>query len=503
MLRISSILCLILCCCTVRIYGSTGCSNQNYFTNSGVFKLSANNTPCKNKSSSCTNTAYFNFKSAPVQHFASLQTRSTAISLAEADFIKLIQPNMTQTTNYAPTVNLTMDIGNADGVNSQTWTLPANISSYFTKIDNIDFILPTDVKPIAAQDAGATHVGRRKYLDRGGNSVTEYGFYQLNANQPLNELGSCFVDATNNLLANHEAAAQLYAKSPLSLSDNFTNDITWYQDESTYPISEAIENITVDGFGTITNPQDASKSYQCLRLNISETKKVTQSDLSVTSTNLNLIGWVTKEGFLFYVGVPANASHTTSINSLQLTTFSATLTPSPVTLLSFEGVAKNGGTDLMWSTAQEENNQYFNIEKSTDGQTFEKIGQVAGAGTTLQRQTYTFRDENLSQLSYYRLKQFDIDGTFTISNVISVETQNNTSLRIYPNPSTDAVSIDLPEGIETLEVYNSLGSLVFQKNTVGQNSLKFDANTFVSGFYVIHAFDKNNNEVVTSCLVKK
>ena len=96
----------------------------------------------------------------------------------------------------------------------------------------------------------------------------------------------------------------------------------------------------------------------------------------------------------------------------------------PITLLSFTGHNTVDGNSIQWQTASEHNNDYFNIEKTSDGETFENIGYIKGAGNSTYPTTYLFTDYNSNRdINYYRLKQTDFDGKFTYSDLISIDTR--------------------------------------------------------------------------------
>jgi hypothetical protein len=79
---------------------------------------------------------------------------------------------------------------------------------------------------------------------------------------------------------------------------------------------------------------------------------------------------------------------------------------------------------LSWTTESEHNNDYFNIEKTLDGNIFENIGYIKGAGNSTQSTTYSFTDYNSNgDINYYRLKQTDYDGKFIYSDLISIDTR--------------------------------------------------------------------------------
>ncbi len=79
------------------------------------------------------------------------------------------------------------------------------------------------------------------------------------------------------------------------------------------------------------------------------------------------------------------------------------------------------GVVLTWSTATEENNAMFVIEKSDNGMDYTNIGTVRGAGTSLDGQEYNFLDPAASNSRlFYRLKQTDFDGTYNYSEIVAV-----------------------------------------------------------------------------------
>ncbi len=109
----------------------------------------------------------------------------------------------------------------------------------------------------------------------------------------------------------------------------------------------------------------------------------------------------------------------------------------PVELTDFQGKIANGRVELSWVTASELNNDYFAIEKSTDGINFGEVAQVKGKGTTKTETEYTVFDELPSRKVYYRLRQFDFDQRSTVSEIIMVDPGVNEQIdwiTVYPNP---------------------------------------------------------------------
>ncbi|MEO1414928.1 MAG: ELWxxDGT repeat protein [Bacteroidota bacterium] len=147
---------------------------------------------------------------------------------------------------------------------------------------------------------------------------------------------------------------------------------------------------------------------------------------------------------------------------IELTTVSL-----PVEWLSFEAdLQANGDVMLHWETANEQNNDYFQIEVSADGEEFEAIGREAGQGTTDQVISYSFLHRNPTDVQrFYRLKQVDIDGNFSLSQVIEVTPSSISPLRIYPQPAGDELTLQLPNtGDFQVEIFDLNGKQVYRSD---------------------------------------
>lgn len=121
--------------------------------------------------------------------------------------------------------------------------------------------------------------------------------------------------------------------------------------------------------------------------------------------------------------------------------------PLPVELISFEAARAQSSVLLSWATAQEKDNDRFEVERSLDGRTFTAIGKVQGKGTTSYQSEYSFTDASASKATtYYRLKQVDTNGKYEYSAVRTVKaTTGSVALSAYPNPATDVVTLNLSE----------------------------------------------------------
>ncbi|XZF16087.1 GEVED domain-containing protein [Chitinophagaceae bacterium MMS25-I14] len=173
-------------------------------------------------------------------------------------------------------------------------------------------------------------------------------------------------------------------------------------------------------------------------------------------------------------------------------------TPLEVTMMSFSAEAKNNATELSWVTSSEKNSSYFDVERSTDGRTFSKIGSVDAQGTTELTHEYNYEDNSpASGINYYRLKSVDMDGSFRYTDVRTVRFGGLTSgnARIVPNPSSGNANVVLPaplSGNAAIMVYNSVGTVIYKASASGQQVINLDLSSFASGLYHVLVMDGEN-----------
>jgi len=150
---------------------------------------------------------------------------------------------------------------------------------------------------------------------------------------------------------------------------------------------------------------------------------------------------------------------------------------------------------LAWSTESETNNDFFDVERSADGTSFEAIAKVDGAGTTSLRQDYELLDvEPLDGRSYYRLRQVDRDGQETYSEVVSVSRARDLQLlSLSPNPAQGgqrvALELDVVEtiGMEIV-VVDLMGRIMFQEVlelAPGIQRIEIPTEGWTSGTYAV------------------
>ena len=93
----------------------------------------------------------------------------------------------------------------------------------------------------------------------------------------------------------------------------------------------------------------------------------------------------------------------------------------PIELLYFDGKKINESNFIYWATASEHNTTYFVVEKSEDGFEWKEIGSLAAAGNSTQELHYDLTDNKVKPIyNYYRLTQYDVDGSFETFNPIFI-----------------------------------------------------------------------------------
>jgi trimeric autotransporter adhesin len=167
--------------------------------------------------------------------------------------------------------------------------------------------------------------------------------------------------------------------------------------------------------------------------------------------------------------------------------------PLPITLLEFTARPKNNVVLVNWTTAMEQNNKYFIIERSADGRSFTAIGRVSGAGTSNSMLHYQFTDVNpLPGTSYYRLQQVDMDGQFSLSSIatVRIDSEGKTAMTVSPNPVRNYMNININtsgktytmrvSGVDGRILINGSGSV----NQLNQQ-LNSRLNSLAPGVYVL------------------
>ena len=180
--------------------------------------------------------------------------------------------------------------------------------------------------------------------------------------------------------------------------------------------------------------------------------------------------------------------------------------PLSVSSLSFEAKNEKNYVDLQWSTASEKNNNYFEIQRSTRNMDWLSIGQVKGKGNTNELNHYYNKDHlPLSGISYYRLKQVDLDGNSSFSKTIQVHRESDFTVSISPNPSKNEVIITSNQKTLGRIILLSLGGIELNQNIkiqqLSANSARLNLSNLSKGAYILQVVKGNQKH--TQKLIKE
>jgi len=166
----------------------------------------------------------------------------------------------------------------------------------------------------------------------------------------------------------------------------------------------------------------------------------------------------------------------------------------PITLTSFNGRYSDGVAILNWQTTQEFNSDHFELVKSNDGENFSHVANIKSAGFSGTVKNYSYQDNspNSGSYVYYRLKQIDANGKFTLSPIVKLALEKNTSILVYPNPFNSNFTVSFSANktaVATLRLQSTSGQLIFTKTisvNKGNNSILVnDLASLKAGIYYI------------------
>lgn len=188
----------------------------------------------------------------------------------------------------------------------------------------------------------------------------------------------------------------------------------------------------------------------------------------------------------------------------------------PVTISSFTASANGNSNKLNWVTETEQNNKGFEILASGDGTTFKTIGfadSKAPSGSSSKNVSYEFVDSKPAPaITYYRLKQMDLDGKSELSKVVSVKNVQASLVQvnlIYPNPVKNQLNFVISSAAATnakISIANAEGKIIFRQIAnllYGDNKIEMNTSSYQKGVYSLRVETNENNTVITKQFIKK
>lgn len=170
-------------------------------------------------------------------------------------------------------------------------------------------------------------------------------------------------------------------------------------------------------------------------------------------------------------------------------------TPLPVKLVDFSAAREGNVTTLIWSTSEESNSDYFDVQRSGDGKVWEKLKTVAAKGESSVEAHYSAVDDSpMGGINFYRLKMVDKDGTFAFSKIRNVEFDLKTGYTLFPNPVSDKLNFKSTEdwnSVASIKIYNAQGVEVYTSPSVPVKEV--DVKNLPSGTYVVKLSRKSQH----------
>jgi len=390
---------------------------------------------------------------------------NSQMASAPAKFVKIISP--IEPKEDAATFQL-----GSFGFNNQTFTVPTSIASYYQRLD--------------ARDSLGLYVD----ITAGYDQIANQAFWEFQAIDPLTLLPPS--DPLKGFLLLQDSTKPLYGHGFVNFS------IKPKQNAITLDTIGARADILFDANDTIptniyTNTIDAfapTSHLNALPANTNNPVAMSWSGtddaggcgidfytIYMTTDNVNFTVFIPKitrtdttislptdSNYCFFVLATDRVGNRETLRAGEITcTHIGSVLP--VTWLYFRGKTEGRDNLLDWATGSEQNSKQFDIERSLTGSTFNRIGIVNAAGNTNQTTKYQYTDHDIDRLNreyiYYRLKQSDINGLYTYSNIVRLRYSENSVANsiVYPNPTTGSLTI-----------------LVGDRNLVGTSALIYDIN---------------------------
>ena len=181
----------------------------------------------------------------------------------------------------------------------------------------------------------------------------------------------------------------------------------------------------------------------------------------------------------------------------------------PVRFISLNANCEKNKVLLTWKTAQEQNSNRFDIERSVDGSHWTVIGNLQAAGNSSIEKTYSFTDNTPLQNNFYRIGEYDLGGRVQYSSILRSSCNTTDVFSVWPNPVHDRIFINIVSGNAsqaTINIFDSKGALVKTQRTnllKGSNQLSADIKMLANGVYHLSVNWNNVQMKKTMQLVKQ
>ncbi len=430
------------------------------FTTSGVVTVSPTAHLVIAGTGNLTNNGTLNFNSGSWIHFSGTQQ---GISGSNATTFSNIDANSTNYVNANQNISIQKSL---------------LLNSGFFDLKEASVILD----PAASIDGGETNTKRIRATNASGTEGLGNGTIQITVNNPSGDVANLGVDITP--AANLGSTIIVRGHHQLQGTGSFTGNYSINRSYSIIPTTQS--NVTINRFYYFPDELGFQASYAA-NLQLFQMLKF--------GSNPEMWDPQTTTIAATYVSSVANPSDRTSM----LLTLGSTIAPLPVELTSFSAICANEGIQIKWQTASETNASHFSLEKSGNGIDYVPFVQEPAQGNSNTLVNYSVIDKNPnSDLNYYRLIQYDFNGTAHAYNPVVAQCFNvleETITPIYPN--SGEVFFELSGNVNetySIVITNAIGQTIARQSVILENQgqrVKFENLNIAAGLYHASLMTKN------------
>jgi hypothetical protein len=181
----------------------------------------------------------------------------------------------------------------------------------------------------------------------------------------------------------------------------------------------------------------------------------------------------------------------------------------PVRFLSFDARCERNAVQINWTTSAEQNSSHYNIEKSGDGVNWSVIANLPSAHNRSIESSYSFTDNSPLQNGYYRVAEYNYDGTIQYSPIERASCNIVNTFNVWPNPAHGEVLINMTGNGESevvVKIFDSKGALVITQraNVIsGMNQFRLDIGRLSNAVYTLTVEWENGRMRKTAEIIKQ
>lgn len=182
--------------------------------------------------------------------------------------------------------------------------------------------------------------------------------------------------------------------------------------------------------------------------------------------------------------------------------FGYTPIPLAVEFMSFDAQHADKQVELTWITGSELNNDFFEIEHSIDGLSFNTIGKVQGNGTVSGISSYSFSHETTSSgRNFYRIKQVDYDGSYKYSEIRTINFKADLNFKVYPTMTNSTITVQFDTSVKDAKILIvSMNGSVVKSDIIDGSFALITVNMLPAETYILYV--RNGSELMHKKFIK-